>query len=82
MAAFATLIPVGLVLGLLLFGSYGTRRGPELSPGRIAPVVLLAFLLGPVATAVLGFAGWLIGLVLLIGGILIFAMLRQPPLRH
>jgi hypothetical protein len=82
MVALATVIPVGLVLGLLMFGSYGTHRPPEMTPGRIIPTLLLAVLLGPVATATLGLTGWLIGIVILVGGILMTAMLRTPPLRH
>ena len=82
MVALATVIPVGLVLGLLMFGSYGTHRPPEMTPGRVIPTLLLAVLLGPVATATLGLTGWLIGIVVLVGGILMAAMLRTPPLRH
>jgi hypothetical protein len=82
MVAFATVIPVGLVLALLMFGSYSGHRPPEPTVGRIAPMVALAVLLGPVATATLGLTGWLIGIVLLVGGILMAAMLRTPPLRH
>jgi hypothetical protein len=82
MVAIATVIPVGLVLGLLMFGSYGSHRPPDMTPGRVIPTLLLAVLLGPVATAALGVTGWLIGLVLLVGGILMAAMLRTPPLRH
>jgi hypothetical protein len=82
MVAFATLIPVGLVLALLMFGSYGTHQPPQITPGRVVPTALLAVLLGPVATLTLGLTGWLIGIVLLVGGILMTAMLRTPPLRH
>jgi hypothetical protein len=82
MLALATVIPVGLVLALLMFGNYGTHRPPEMTPGRIVPTALLAVLLGPVATATLGLTGWLIGIVVLVGGILMAAMLRTPPLRH
>jgi hypothetical protein len=82
MVAFATLIPVGLVLALLMFGSYGTHEPPEITPGRVLPTLAVAILLGPVATATLGLTGWLIGIVLLVGGILMVAMLRTPPLRH
>lgn len=80
MVALATIIPVGTVLGLLMFGTYGTHRPPEITPGRVAPVALLAIVLGPVATAVFGLVGWLIGIVLLVGGILMAAMLRTPPI--
>jgi hypothetical protein len=82
MVALATVIPVGLVLGLLMFGSYGTHRPPQITVGRVLPTVALAVLLGPVATAALGLTGWLIGIVVLVGGILMTAMLRTPPLRH
>ncbi len=82
MAAFATLIPVGLVLGLLMFGNYGTRRPPEPTPGRVVPVALLAALLGPVTAAAFGFLGWMAVMVVLVGLILMVAVLRNPPLRH
>lgn len=82
MVALATVIPVGLVLGLLLFGTYGTHQPPAPTPGRVVPVAALAVLLGPVATATLGLTGWLIGIVLLVGGILMAAMLRTPPIQH
>ena len=78
MVALATVIPVGTVLGLLVFGTYGTHRPPAVTPGRVAPVAALAILLGPVATAVFGLIGWLVGIVLLVGGILMAAMLRTP----
>ena len=82
MLALATVIPVGLVLALLMFGSYGSHRPPAMTPGRVIPTAVLAILLGPVATAALGITGWLIGIVVLVGGILMAAMLRTPPLRH
>ena len=82
MVALATVIPVGLVLGLLLFGSYGTHRPPEPTLGRVVPTAALAVLLGPVVTAAFGIVGWLVGIVVLVGGILMVAMLRTPPLRH
>lgn len=82
MLALATIIPVGTVLGLLVFGSYGTHRPPEPTPGRIGPVAALAVLLGPVATSAFGIAGWLLGIVLLVGGILMTAMLRTPGQLH
>jgi len=82
MAALVTLIPVGLALGLLMFGSYGTHRPPAVTPGRIVPVAVLAVLLGPVAVATFGLAAWLGGLFVLVGAILVYAVLRTPPLRH
>lgn len=82
MAALATLLPVSLALGLLMFGSYGTHRPPAMTPGRVVPVLLVAILIGPVAVAALGFVTWLAALVLVIAAILMAAMLRTPPLRH
>ena len=82
MAALATLIPVGLALGLLVFGSYGTHRPPAVTPGRVIPVALLAVLLGPVFVAVLGLVAWLVLVVVLIAAFLMAAMLRPPPLRQ
>ena len=82
MVALATIIPVGTVLGLLLFGTYGTHRPPAPTPGRVAPVAALAILLGPVATAVFGLVGWLVGIVVLVAAILMAAMLRTPPIQH
>lgn len=80
MVALATIIPVATVLGLLVFGTYGTHQPPPVTPGRVAPVAVLAILLGPVATAAFGLVGWLIGIVVLVAGILMAAMLRTPPL--
>jgi hypothetical protein len=82
MLALATVIPVGTVLGLLVFGTYGTHEPPEITRGRVVPLAILAVLLGPLPTAAFGIAGWLIGIVLLVGGILMAAMLRTPPLQH
>ncbi len=82
MAAFATLLPVGLVLGLLMFGNYGTHRPPAPTPGRVIPVALLAALLGPVTAGTFGFLGWMAVMVVLVGLILMVAVLRDPPLRH
>lgn len=81
----ATLLPTLLVLGLLLFGDYGTRHAPEMTPGRVVPVVVVAFLLGPLPALLFGFVAWLVIVVLAVGTTLIAAMLRQPrqpPLRH
>ena len=82
MAALATLIPVGLALGLLLFGSYGTHRPPAMTPGRVIPVALLAILLGPVFVALLGLVAWLVLIVVLIVAFLMVALLRPSPLRQ
>ena len=82
MAALVTLIPVGLALGLLMFGEYGTHRPPAMTPGRVIPVLGLALLLGPVAVALLGLVVWLMLLVVLIAALVIVAMLRTPPLPH
>ena len=81
MAAFLTLIPVGLVLGLLMFGTYGTHRPPAITPGRVVPVVALAVLLGPVTAYVLGFVGWMAVMFVLVAAILMVAVLRNPPLQ-
>lgn len=80
MAAFATLIPVGLVLGLLMFGTYGTHRPPAVTPGRVVPVALLTLLLGPVTATTLGFVGWMAAMFVLVAVILMVAVLRNPPL--
>lgn len=82
MAAFATLIPVSLALGLLMFGSYGTHRPPAMTPGRVVPMLALAVLVGPVTAAAVGLVTWLVLLVVVIAAILVVAMLRTPPLRH
>ena len=82
MAALLTLVPVGLVLGLIMFGTYGTHRPPAITPGRVIPVALLTVLLGPVAVLALGFVGWLAVLFALVALMLMAAMLRNPPLRH
>ena len=82
MAAIATLVPVGLVLGLLMFGTYGTHRPPAVTPGRVVPVALMTLLLGPVTATALGFMGWLAVMFALVAVMLMVAMLRNPPLRH
>ncbi len=82
MAALATLLPVGLALGLLVFGQYGTRRPPAPTPGRVVPVTILAVLLGPVAAIGLGLVTWLVLIVVIIAALLMVSMLRTPPLRH
>lgn len=82
MLALATLIPVGLALGLLLFGSYGTHRPPALTPGRVMPAVVAAVVLGPVAASVLGLLGWLVLLFVCVAAIGLLAVLRPPPLPH
>jgi hypothetical protein len=83
--AALTLFPVLLALGLLLFGDYGNHRAPAMTVGRVAPVVAVAFVLGPLPVLLFGFWAWLALVVLVIGATLIFAMLRTPrtpPLRH
>ena len=82
MAAFATIVPVGLVLGLIVFGTYGTHRPPAVTPGRVVPVALLSVLLGPVTATAFGFAGWLLAMFVLVAAILLAAVLRTTPLRH
>ena len=81
MAAIATLVPVGLALGLILFGTYGTHRPPAPTPGRVIPAALLTILLGPVTALALGFLGWLMVMFALVAVMLMIAMLRNPPLR-
>lgn len=82
MAAFATLIPVGLVLGLVMFGNYGTHRPPDVTPGRVIPVALLAVVLGPLTALAFGFMGWILAMFLIVAACLMVAVLRNPPLRH
>lgn len=82
MAALATIVPVGLVLGLLMFGTYGTHRPPAVTPGRVFPVVCLTVLLGPVTAGIAGFLGWMAVMFVLVAAILMVAVLRNPPLRH
>jgi hypothetical protein len=82
-APLITLVPVGLVLGLVTFGRYAGRTPAPLTPGRVVPVAVIAVLLGPVAVSALGFFQWLLLLLILIGAILMVATLRTPPtLRH
>jgi hypothetical protein len=81
-ASLITLVPVGLVLGLLTFGRYAGRTPAPPTPGRVVPVALVAVLLGPVAVSVLGLFQWLLLVMILVGAILMVAMLRTPPLRH
>ncbi|MEA2292556.1 MAG: hypothetical protein QOE86_195 [Solirubrobacteraceae bacterium] len=80
--ALVTLVPVGLALGLLAFGRYGERRPPAPTARSVAPVAAAALVLGPLAVAALGFFIWLVCVVIVAAAILMFAMLRTPPLRH
>jgi len=83
MAALLTVVPVGLVLGLLVFGHYGDRE-PRPTRPRIAATAAAAVLLGPVAVAELGLFVWLLGIAIVAAGITALAMLRAPeqPLGH
>jgi hypothetical protein len=82
-ASVITIVPVGLVLGLLTFGRYAGRTPAPATPGRVVPVAAVAVLVGPVAVAALGFFQWLVALLIVVGAILTVATLRTPPtLRH
>jgi hypothetical protein len=78
-AVFLTVVPVGLVLGLLAFGRYGGRTPPPPTPGRVLPVAIATVALGPAPAVAFGLAGWLLLITFLIAGLLIVAMLRTPP---
>jgi hypothetical protein len=78
----ATLVPVALVLCLLLFGDYGSHRAPAMTPGRVIPVLVVAFLLGPLPALLFGFAAWLVLVAVIVVATLTAAAMRQPPLRH
>lgn len=76
-ATLLTLVPVGLVLGLLAFGDYGAGwREPTRT--QIAAVAAVAVLAGPVASAVLGLFGWLLAILVAVCVFVIVAMLRTP----
>jgi hypothetical protein len=75
-AALITLVPVGLVLGLLNFGQFRT----EPTPRRVFSTFCAAVLLGPVAVLELGFFMWLVGVVTITGCLALLAALRVP--RH
>ena len=81
MTALLTLVPTGLVIGLLAFGEYGTRRAPDPNPAAMMLVAAVAILFGPVATLLLGFFGWLVLIAVIVGVLIIAAMLREPPQR-
>ena len=81
-AALLTLVPVTLALGLLMFGDYGTHRAAAFTPGRVVPMLIAAFLLGPLPVLLFGIWVWLALVLLIIGATLMVAMLRTPPLRH
>jgi len=72
-----TVAPIGLVLGLLAFGSHGPRALRP-TPGAMSAVAVLAFVIGPVALNVLGLFGWLLALAAVSGAIVVVAMLRAP----
>lgn len=75
-----TVVPVGLALGLLVFGRYGRRRPVPPTPGRILPLIAVAVLLGPVLLNALGLFVWLLALAIIAAAVLMVAMLRTPPL--
>ena len=83
LASLFTVVPVGLVLGLMVFGDYGRRAPLRPTPPRVIAVGATAVLLGPIASMELGLFGWLVLLLILVAGILMVAMLRtpSPPLR-
>ena len=83
LVSLITIVPVGLVLGLLTFGHYPGHEPPRPTPARVAPVALAAILIGPVAVSALGVFQWFLLLVILVGVLVMIAMLRTPPaVRH
>jgi hypothetical protein len=76
-ATLLTLVPVGLVLGLLAFGEYGSRH-VEPTRGRIAVTAAAAVLLGPVAVQAMGLLLWMLGVLVVVCGLTMVAMLRTP----
>ncbi len=76
--AVLSLIPVGLGLFLLAFGVPGR---PFLAPRtrNLVAVGLAAVLLGPVAQLVLGFAGWLALMGIVIVGVVLATGMKNPP---
>jgi hypothetical protein len=76
-ATLLTLVPVGLVLGLIAFGEYGDRR-VEPTRGRIAGTAVAAVLLGPVAVQFMGLFLWMAGVLVVVCGVTMVAMLRSP----
>jgi hypothetical protein len=77
-ASLLTLVPVGLVLGLIWFGSYPGHRRPEPTAPRIAAISSVAIVLGPVAVSQLGFFVWLCLVAVLASALTMAAMLRAP----
>ena len=74
-AALLTLVPTGLALGLLAFGHYGRRHvRPTLRSAALVGV--LAFVLGPVAVATLGFFVWLLLVAVVVAALTMAAVLR------
>lgn len=78
LATLLTLLPVGIVLGLLAFGDHG---GPRLdpTPGSFAAVATLAAILGPVAVSAIGLFLWLLFVALGVSLLTLVAVLRLPP---
>jgi len=81
-ASLLTLVPTGLVLGLIAFGSYGTRPRPEPTWAKVAVVSAVALVIGPVSVAAIGFFFWLVLVAILASSLTIAAMLRTPPARQ
>ena len=79
MWALLTLVPTGLVVGLIAFGSYPGHARPEPTNARLALVCAVAVLLGPVAVSILGLFFWLLVVAVLAAALTMVAMLRTPP---
>jgi hypothetical protein len=53
-----------------------------MTPGRVVPLLAIAFLLGPLPALLFGFLVWLVLVAVIVAVALMTAVLRQPPLRH
>ena len=82
MATLVSLVPVGLVLGLLAFGRYGGRH-VEPTRKRVAWVAAATVVAGPLALSAFGFFGWLLLVIAAVAALAAAALLRGPgrPLR-
>ena len=77
-ASLLTLVPTGLVLGLIWFGRYPGHARPEATPARVASISAVAIVLGPIAVSLLGFFVWLCLVAVLASALTMAAMLRAP----
>ena len=79
---FMTIVPTGLVLGLIAFGTYGGRPRPVPTKARIAATAVASVVIGPVVAAAVGFFLWMTLVAAGAAALTMVALLRTPPPPH